>query len=128
MPGSHTGNYAPDDPYNISDCVAASGPAGTCMVFESRIWHATGPNTIPGSERPVLIVFFMRSFIRPQENFFFSLRPELEDKLSDRVKGFLGFRSTGSIGGVQGRTKDGTFVKRLKDPVGILGGESVSLV
>ncbi|KIW35548.1 uncharacterized protein PV07_02238 [Cladophialophora immunda] len=127
MPGSHTGNFAPDDPYDVSDCVAAEGPAGTCMVFESRLWHATGPNRTPGSERPVIIVFFMRPFIRPQENFFFSLRPGLEENLSDRVKGFLGYRSTGSIGGVEGKTKDGTFVKKLENPVGILGGESVPL-
>jgi ectoine hydroxylase-related dioxygenase (phytanoyl-CoA dioxygenase family) len=60
MPGSHKGEYAPDNPYDHSDCVAAEGPAGTCMVFESRIWHGTGPNTEPGTERPVLIAFFMR--------------------------------------------------------------------
>ena len=127
MPGSHRGNLAPDDPYDVTDTVAAEGPAGTCMVFESRLWHATGANTIPGSERPVIIVFFMRAFVRPQENFFLSLRPEVEASCTDRVKAFLGFRSSGSIGGVQGKTKDGTIVKRPENPVGILGGESVPL-
>ena len=71
MPGSHKGNLAPDDPFNSDGCVNATGPAGTCMVFESRLWHATGANKTPGSERPVLIVFFMRGFVRTQENWFF---------------------------------------------------------
>lgn len=121
MPGSHKGNLAPDDPYDVTDTVAAEGPAGTCMVFESRIWHATGPNKVEGSERPVVIVFFMRAFVRPQENFFLSVLPEVYEKASDRVKGFLGYRSSGSIGGVEGKTRDGTIVKRPENPVGILG-------
>jgi ectoine hydroxylase-related dioxygenase (phytanoyl-CoA dioxygenase family) len=85
MPGSHLGNQAPDDPWDVSDCVAAEGPAGTALVFESRLWHATGPNTEKGSERPVMLAFFMREFIRPQENFSLALRPDVYDSISDKV-------------------------------------------
>jgi hypothetical protein len=127
MPGSHKEEFAPDDPYDPYDCVAAEGPAGTCMVFSSLIWHATGPNTLAGSERPVVIAFFMRPYIRSQENFFLSLHAEAEKNLTDRVKGFLGFRSSGSVGGVQGLTKDGALVSKVENPVGIMGGTSVHL-
>lgn len=115
MPGSHKGNLAPDDPYNPVDTVAAAGPAGTCMVFESRLWHATGANKIPGSERPVILVFFVRPWMRQQENFSLSLKDEVYEKCSDRVRGYLGFRTTGSIGGVQTKRADGSIVRRLRE-------------
>lgn len=113
MPGSHKGNLAPDDPYDPVDTVAAAGPAGTCMVFESRLWHATGANRVPGSERPVILQFFVRPWMRQQENFSLSIRDEVFEKCSDRVKGYLGFRVNGSIGGVHGFKPEGTIVRRL---------------
>ncbi|KAK5956399.1 hypothetical protein OHC33_002976 [Knufia fluminis] len=123
MPGSHKGNLAPDDPYSTVDTVAAAGPAGTCLVFESRLWHATGANTVPGSERPVILVFFVRPWMRQQENFSLSLKEEVLERCSDRVKGFLGFRSSGSIGGVQTKCADGSIVRRPRGDefVGVLG-------
>lgn len=126
MPGSHIGNWAPDDPYSVVDTVAATGPAGTCMVFESRLWHATGANKMPldsGSERPVLLVFFTRPWVRQQENFSLSLKDDVLQSCSDKVKGYLGYKASGSIGGVQTKKKDGTIVGRPKDDefVGILG-------
>lgn len=114
MPGSHKGNLAPDDPYDPVDTVAAAGPAGTCMVFESRLWHATGANRVQGSERPVILVFFVRPWMRQQENFALSLKDDVYEKCSDRVKGYLGFRTTGSIGGVQSKRPDGSIVRRLR--------------
>lgn len=102
MPGTHKGNFAPDDPWDPTDTIAATGPAGTCMIFESRLWHATGANTIPGSERPVLLLYFTRPWMRQQENFSLSLMDEVYEKSSDRVKAFLGFKMSGSIGSVQG--------------------------
>ena len=130
MPGSHKGNWAPDDPYHTADTVAASGPAGTCMVFESRLWHATGANKRVGGERPVILVFFMRSCMRQQENFQLSVTDDVVEKCSDKVKGYLRWRTTGSLGGVQGNLfKDGTIVRKPKEGefIGVLGGESRSL-
>ena len=128
MPGSHKGNLAPDDPYDPVDTVAAAGPAGTCMVFESRLWHATGANKVQGSERPVILVFFVRPWMRQQENFSLSLKDDVLEKCSDRVKGFLGFRTTGSIGGVQTKRPEGTIVRKPQQDefIGVLepGGGS----
>ena len=129
MPGSHKGNWAPDDPHSTDDTVAAAGPAGACMVFESRLWHGTGANKKLGSERPVILVFFVRAWMRQQENFALSVKDDVLKKCSDKVKGYLGWRTTGSIGGVQGRAKDGTIVERPKEGefIGVLGGESRGL-
>jgi ectoine hydroxylase-related dioxygenase (phytanoyl-CoA dioxygenase family) len=123
MPGSHKGNWAPDDPYDPVDTIAAAGPAGTCMVFESRLWHATGPNRIPGSERPVILVFFTRPWMRQQENYSLSIKDDVLETCSDKVKGYFGFRTTGSIGGVQTKRRDGDIVRRPKEDeyIGVMG-------
>lgn len=120
FPASHVGAVAPDDPFNLDGTVAAEGPAGTALVFDSRLWHATGPNEATSGERPVILMFFMRSFIRQQENNFLSIRPEVEANLTDRVKNMLGYRTTGSLGGLEGDVREGLYVSRLKNPVGLL--------
>ncbi|KIV99768.1 uncharacterized protein PV09_08574 [Verruconis gallopava] len=124
MPGSHRGNLAPDDPWDPKDTIAASGPAGSCMVFESRLWHATGANRIPGSQRPVLLLYFTRPWMRQQENFSLSLMDEVYEKCSDRVKAFLGFKMAASVGSVQGfGGKNGSITRRPRadEYIGILG-------
>lgn len=118
FPGSHIGAIAPDDPFNIDGTVAAEGPAGTALVFESRLWHATGPNTMTSGERPVILMFFMRSFIRQQENNFLSIRPEVEATMSDRVRRMFGWCTDGAFGGIEGEVREGHFVKKLTNPVG----------
>ncbi|OAG41988.1 hypothetical protein AYO21_03723 [Fonsecaea monophora] len=143
FPGSHLGAVAPDDndegypdcygvilskggadvvcapdPFNIDGTVAAEGPAGTALVFESRLWHATGPNRMTSGERPVILMFFMRSYIRQQENNFLSIRPEVEANLSDRVRRMLGWCTDGAFGGIEGEVREGNFVKKLANPVG----------
>ena len=118
-PGSHLGNVAPDNPFTIEGSVAAEGPAGTALVFESRLWHATGPNRMThGEERPVILMFFMRSFIRQQENNFLSIRPEVETSMSDRVRRMLGYITNGAFGGIEGEVREGNYVQRITDAVG----------
>ncbi|OAP56164.1 hypothetical protein AYL99_09343 [Fonsecaea erecta] len=118
FPGSHLGAIAPDDPFNIDGTVAAEGPAGTALVFESRLWHATGPNRMTSGERPVILMFFMRSFIRQQENNFLSIRPEVEATMSDRVRRMMGWCTDGAFGGIEGEIREGQFVKKIANPVG----------
>ncbi|OQV06343.1 hypothetical protein CLAIMM_10921 [Cladophialophora immunda] len=118
FPGSHLGAIAPDDPFNIDGTVAAEGPAGTALVFESRLWHATGPNKMTSGERPVILMFFMRSFIRQQENNFLTIRPEVEASMSDRVRKMLGWCTDGAFGGIEGEIREGQFVKKIANPVG----------
>lgn len=116
-PGSHLGQIAPPDIFTVEGTAAAAAPAGSALVFESRLWHATGPNTEAAGERPVILLFFMRSFIRQQENNFLSLRKDVWPKLSDRVKRMLGFYTTGALGGVDGEVREGLFVE-WKEGVG----------
>ncbi|ORY64913.1 uncharacterized protein BCR38DRAFT_431318 [Pseudomassariella vexata] len=118
FPSSHLGQVAPDDLFTVDGTVAAEGPSGTALVFESRLWHATGPNREEKGERPVILIFFMRSFIRQQENNFLSLRKDVEARLSDRHKRLLGFCTTGALGGIEGEVREGIYVSRKDDCVG----------
>lgn len=113
-----TGNVAPKNIFSIDGSVAAEAPAGTALIFESRLWHATGPYTETTGERPAILMFFMRSFIRQQENNGLSLRKDVEPKLSDRHKRLLGFYTTGALGGIDGEVREGIFVSRNDNCVG----------
>lgn len=117
LPKSHNGLVAPHNMFDIAGTTFAAGPAGTCLVFESRLWHATGPNVAKEGERPVILQFYVRHFVRPQENFTLSGDPEVEKKLSDAAKQAMGFRVTATLGGVEGFRPDGTLVKRPEWPV-----------
>jgi hypothetical protein len=117
MPGSHLGDQAPDDQFDLTDTVAAEGPAGTALVFDTRLWHSTGPNRTKTGERPVVILFLMRAFIRPLENSFLSLDREVEKTLTEKARALLGFRVTAALGGVEGRTRDGKMVQRVDKPI-----------
>ncbi|KAK7943846.1 uncharacterized protein PG986_012959 [Apiospora aurea] len=112
-PGSHLGQI-----FTVEGSAPAEAPAGTALIVDSRIWHATGPNREEAGERPLILLFFMRSFIRQQENNFLSLRrSDVWPKLSDRHKRMLGFYTTGALGGVDGEVREGLFVE-WKDGVG----------
>ncbi|KAK8054371.1 Phytanoyl-dioxygenase [Apiospora saccharicola] len=141
-PGSHLGQVAPEDVYlfltsyltcpvarkltnkkkhqifTVEGSHPAEAPAGTALIVDSRIWHATGPNREEAGERPLILLFFMRSFIRQQENNFLSLRrSDVWPRLSDRHKRMLGFYTTGALGGVDGEVREGVLVE-WKDGVG----------
>ncbi|KAJ2971009.1 hypothetical protein NUW58_g9535 [Xylaria curta] len=116
-PGSHIDQIAPPDIFTLDGTVAAAAPAGSALILESRLWHATGANRETSGERPIILLFFVRSFMRQQENNFLSLRKEVWSKLSDRVKRMLGFYTTGALGGTDGQIREGIFVE-WKEGVG----------
>jgi ectoine hydroxylase-related dioxygenase (phytanoyl-CoA dioxygenase family) len=118
MPASHHGEVAPADPFDTEGTVAAAGPSGTALILDSRTWHAIGHNT-SGAPRYVIATYFNRSYMRTQENYALSLRPEVEAGLDERVRIMLGFRCTGSLGGVEG-PMEGKMVARPEHPVGEL--------
>lgn len=115
LPGSHLNDMAPDDLFDTENTVAAEGPAGTALLLDSRVWHAVGHN-ITDRPRHVLITYFNRSFMRTQENYSLSLLPEVEANLDPRVRIMLGFRCTGSLGGVEGPV-EGKMVRRPDAPI-----------
>jgi ectoine hydroxylase-related dioxygenase (phytanoyl-CoA dioxygenase family) len=106
VPGSHTRDHGPgfgSDPFPPTVPVCA--PAGTAMVFEGRLWHQTGTNVTEDQRRYGILAYYCRPFIRQQENFFASLRPEvLEDP---RLRQLLGWENYLSLGMVDGMPRHG---------------------
>jgi ectoine hydroxylase-related dioxygenase (phytanoyl-CoA dioxygenase family)/putative sterol carrier protein len=119
VPCSGERGMAPDDPSSIDGTIAAEGPAGTALLWDSRVWHGTGPNNSDGL-RHVVLLYFNRHFMRAQENWSLSLRDDVKAGLSDRVKTMLGYRVTNTLGGVEG-PREGSFTDRPANPIGRLG-------
>lgn len=115
LPGSHVSGVVPEDLFDIEGTIAAEGPAGTALLLDSRVWHAVGHN-ITQHPRHVLVTYFNRSYMRTQENYSLSLLPEVEASLDPRVRIMLGFRCTGSLGGVEGPV-EGKMVNRPDAPI-----------
>lgn len=82
-PGSHLTDEVPEA------LVAATGPRGTCMVMDGRTWHGVAANR---SARPrrALLAYYCRPYVRQQENFALSLRPEQRAALSPTRSQLLG--------------------------------------
>ena len=91
IPGSHNPpNYKPPN----EAAIPVTAPAGTLMVFESRVWHRTGRNrtTLP---RAALFGWYTRPIYRTQENWFLSLDPKVAETASDTLLTLLAYRTEG---------------------------------
>ena len=64
VPGSHRLQTEPPRDTEIAT-VAGTGPAGTALVFDGRIWHGTGANTTADQYRFGVLTYFCRPWLRP---------------------------------------------------------------
>ena len=99
--GSHLNDFPEPDP-DDSRAIPVVAPAGTLMVFESRLWHRTGCNH-SSSPRAGLFGWYTRTIYRTQENWFLSLDDGVLDEASDELLLLLGYRTQG-LGLVYGRS------------------------
>jgi ectoine hydroxylase-related dioxygenase (phytanoyl-CoA dioxygenase family) len=95
VPGSHRLNRAPRAEDAASETVSMVAPAGSAVVFESRVWHKTGHNRTAGEQRAGVFAWYTKPIYRTQENWFLSLRPEVRQFASDEALVLLGYRTTG---------------------------------
>jgi len=98
-PGSHLATD-PEAAY-ASPLVPAVAPAGTVMIMDGRLLHCTGGSQC-GQPRVGILNYYCRPFMRPQENYCLSLRPEAYAVCSDELKALLGFKAWNTFGGVDG--------------------------
>jgi ectoine hydroxylase-related dioxygenase (phytanoyl-CoA dioxygenase family) len=84
-PGSHR----TDKPAAQVALVPATGPAGTALVIDGRLWHGTGLNRSTGT-RSGLLTYYCRPFVRQQENFALSLTPAVRAELTEPQRSLLG--------------------------------------
>ncbi len=102
VPGSHRAGDDVDPAALSSQAVPVIAPAGTLMVFESRLWHRTGCNR-SSAPRAALFGWYTRPIYRTQENWFLSLDDEVVAQASDDLLVLLGYRTQG-LGLVYGRS------------------------
>jgi len=98
-PGSHL-----DTSYTAAappETVAATGPAGTVMIFDGRLWHGTGANRST-VRRAGVLGYYCRPFVRQQENMTMSLAPEVVAQCSPELLSLLGFQTWRTLGMVEG--------------------------
>ena len=126
VPGSHLrgAKAAPDD-YSMT--VPAEAPAGTALAYDGRLWHCTGENRTD-EPRHGLITYYCVPFMRQMENYFLGLDPDVYARLSDEMRGLLGFEIWGNLGRVEGGLQaNGSLVEFEcpTPPIGVLPRGSV---
>lgn len=94
VPGSHLA-HRPPRPEDDVVAVPLEAPAGTLVVFESRLWHRTGHNHTSDQRRAGIFGWYTRPIYRTQENWFLSLDPSIRQFASDDMLVLLGYRTAG---------------------------------
>ena len=95
VPGSHRLNRAPRPDEAGVATVPMEAPAGSAVVFESRVWHKTGHNRTAAEQRAGVFAWYTKPIYRTQENWFLSLRPEVRQFASDEALVLLGYKTAG---------------------------------
>ncbi len=114
VPGSHLSGRQPDA---NAKSVAATGPAGTALLCDGRIWHGTGANNTETPRRAVLTTFCTPQF-RPQENYTVGARQEVLDTANSDLLELLGFKIWNAYGRTGHPTDD--YIARETIPLGEL--------
>lgn len=129
VPGSHLRQEVigrdglPSDGVGV---VAATGPAGSALIFDGRIWHGTGRN-FTDEPRYGLLSYHCRPFIRQQENYFLTLPEEVVESVPENLRARLGWKMWAGLGkNGQGQQTGDEFVERVKDPVGELSADGAA--
>jgi ectoine hydroxylase-related dioxygenase (phytanoyl-CoA dioxygenase family) len=94
-PGSHRLNRAPRPDEAGVDTIPIEAPAGSILVFESRVWHKTGFNRTADQHRAGVFAWYTKPIYRTQENWFLALRPETRQFASEDMLVLLGYKTAG---------------------------------
>jgi len=90
VPGSYKRGYGPEPETEYDDVIQLSARKGDIVVFHGATWHASGANN-SAEERMILLGFFCRAFMRPQQDQFKLARPEVVARATPTMKRLLGF-------------------------------------
>ena len=120
VPGSHrtipaagSGNKVG----KLAPTIHVEARAGTVLMFDGRMLHGTSINR--GDDwRYVMVQPSMKPWVRSQENFALSTKPEVLAEASPKLLQRLGLQATGGLGNVEGFGNQGSG--RGGDPRGSL--------
>ena len=88
VPGSH--RTSPADMPPVTDAVVATMPAGSVMFYVGTVWHAGGANRT-GERRLGVILEYVASWLRAQENHVTAVPVEVAQALDPRLQELLGY-------------------------------------
>ncbi len=115
VPGSHRQRCNPD-PRREYTCVPILAPAGSIAILHGYTWHRTGANVTHNGHRRALFAYYVRPFLRVQENHLVSVREEVWHRASPTLRRLLGgelyLNSIGFIDGPPERMRKLAFPKR----------------
>jgi ectoine hydroxylase-related dioxygenase (phytanoyl-CoA dioxygenase family) len=112
IPGSHIAHrgLAPDNIYSIEGTIAVEAPAGSAIIWDSRLWHGTGASQPGQAPRRSIIILSYLPWARPHNNGVLSTHPSVYDKMSYELKTKFGYRVTNGQGSLMVEP-EGTIVK-----------------
>ena len=115
VPGSHRMRANPD-PRRDYTCVPIVAPAETLAILHGYTWHRTGANVTRAGQRRAMFAYYVRPFLRVQENHLVSVREEVWHRASPLLRRLLGgelyLNSIGFIDGPPDRMRRLAFPKR----------------
>jgi ectoine hydroxylase-related dioxygenase (phytanoyl-CoA dioxygenase family) len=106
VPGTHTSLTTPSSELAPSAPAQLTGPAGSMAVWDGRLHHATGLNRTKDQKRRGILATYSPPFIRGQENWCRSLRPEVL-AAHPGLGALTGFEEWRTLGGVNGPVGSG---------------------
>ena len=87
---------------SLPPTVNITAPAGTALIMDGRVAHGTGTN-FSDQLRRLIITTWHKPFIRQQEQYHLTVRREVFETASDKLKLRLGFKAwSGGLGGYEG--------------------------
>jgi len=89
VPGSHRLRTNPE-PGRDYTCVPVVAPAGSVAILHGYTWHRTGANISQNTCRRALFGYYVRPFLRVQENHLVSVREEVWHRASPTLRHLLG--------------------------------------
>ena len=90
VPGSYKRGYGPDPEQQYDDVIKIAAHKGDIVIFHGATWHASGANESE-RERIILLGYFCRSFIKPQQDNFKLVRSEVVERATPILKRLLGY-------------------------------------
>ena len=97
VPGSHLAGHGPVQE-DAERAIPIECPAGSIFLLDGRTWHQTGRNTTAGVTRIGLFAYYIRPFLRPQWNWYTTMRPQVLANASAELREMLGYGSNPTSG------------------------------
>lgn len=80
----------------LAQMEALRAPRGSIVAMDGRVWHTSGANVTPDSERALLFGYYSVDFLRPQTNFNVMLSEATKAGLSPELHRLLGLGPEGN--------------------------------